>query len=274
VDGLPSADALQKRARTSADGHDTSAYRVARKATRSLVQRGWAFGVLEVRLPIDRRGFGRRDLGHVDRVYAIGGPARRSPVPRSPRARASALVPRSCEGDEAEHNGRSGRVPLPACGERGTPGPGHSLSGRDRMFTHCMILADGSAADPPVFVSSVPDWHVGDLVMIRPGREFRILRSDQQHEDEPPTMACREEGVRPPRERAVVARVTFRRAMSYRAIIRPASKPAPRPRPWRCPMIRKSAWRGDRSIPTSTLGFAVGRSCGSDVSDATAHLRR
>jgi hypothetical protein len=39
------------------------------------------------------------------------------------------------------------------------------------MFNHRLILADGTPAEPPVFVSSVPDWHVGDLVMARP--DFR-----------------------------------------------------------------------------------------------------
>jgi hypothetical protein len=36
------------------------------------------------------------------------------------------------------------------------------------MFTFKMVLADGSPAEPPQFVSSEPNWKVGDGVRSGP----------------------------------------------------------------------------------------------------------
>ena len=53
------------------------------------------------------------------------------------------------------------------------------------MFTFKMVLADGSPADPPQFVSSVPNWKVGDVAMIRPGFKYRIVRIDHNEPEQP-----------------------------------------------------------------------------------------
>jgi hypothetical protein len=42
------------------------------------------------------------------------------------------------------------------------------------VFTFKMRLLDGSPADPPQFVSAVPDWHVGDAVRIGAEHRFTI----------------------------------------------------------------------------------------------------
>jgi hypothetical protein len=34
------------------------------------------------------------------------------------------------------------------------------------MFTFQMRLADGTPADPPTFVSSIPTWSAGDKVIV------------------------------------------------------------------------------------------------------------
>jgi len=43
------------------------------------------------------------------------------------------------------------------------------------MLTFRLILEDGTPADLPVFVSSVPNWNVGDTAIIRPGLAYRIV---------------------------------------------------------------------------------------------------
>jgi hypothetical protein len=43
------------------------------------------------------------------------------------------------------------------------------------MFTHKLVLEDGTPADPPMFVTAVPTWREGDTVLIRPGFEYRIV---------------------------------------------------------------------------------------------------
>jgi hypothetical protein len=45
------------------------------------------------------------------------------------------------------------------------------------VFHYLLVLPDGEPADPGVFVSSEPPghWKAGDVAMIRPGVEFRIL---------------------------------------------------------------------------------------------------
>lgn len=47
------------------------------------------------------------------------------------------------------------------------------------VFNYRMIWEDGSPADPPLFTTAVPTWHVGDEVLIRPGFEFEIVAIDQ-----------------------------------------------------------------------------------------------
>lgn len=55
------------------------------------------------------------------------------------------------------------------------------------MFTHRMVYADGTPADPPTFTSSEPNWRVGDLVRVGADARLRIVRIDQHGENEPPT---------------------------------------------------------------------------------------
>jgi hypothetical protein len=43
------------------------------------------------------------------------------------------------------------------------------------MFTYRLILVDGTPADPPHFVSSVPNWRAGETVLIAPGNVYRIV---------------------------------------------------------------------------------------------------
>jgi hypothetical protein len=42
------------------------------------------------------------------------------------------------------------------------------------QLTFRMILGDGTPADPPRFVSTVPNWQVGDPVMVRAERRHTI----------------------------------------------------------------------------------------------------
>jgi hypothetical protein len=46
------------------------------------------------------------------------------------------------------------------------------------MFKHRMVYADGTPANPPAFLSAVPNWRIGDRAMVRPGFECRIVRID------------------------------------------------------------------------------------------------
>ncbi len=43
------------------------------------------------------------------------------------------------------------------------------------MFTFRLILRDGAPADPPLFVSSVPNWNVGDTLIVTPSVVYRIV---------------------------------------------------------------------------------------------------
>jgi len=45
------------------------------------------------------------------------------------------------------------------------------------LFTYRLVLEDGTPAEPPTFVSSRPDWHEGDKLLIRPGLEYRIVEA-------------------------------------------------------------------------------------------------
>ena len=50
------------------------------------------------------------------------------------------------------------------------------------MFTFKMVLADGSPADPPQFVSSEPRWDVGMRVMVGDEYKYCITRSEYDAE--------------------------------------------------------------------------------------------
>jgi hypothetical protein len=50
-------------------------------------------------------------------------------------------------------------------------------------FQYRLILKDGSSADPPVFTTATPAWHVGDTFFTRPGRTFRILSINDSSDD-------------------------------------------------------------------------------------------
>ena len=41
-----------------------------------------------------------------------------------------------------------------------------------------MVLADGTPAEPPVFVSAVPNWRVGDEVIVGNAPRYRIVATD------------------------------------------------------------------------------------------------
>jgi hypothetical protein len=42
-------------------------------------------------------------------------------------------------------------------------------------FRYLLALADSEPADPAVFFTAVPDWHVGDTFFAAGGQMFRIL---------------------------------------------------------------------------------------------------
>jgi hypothetical protein len=50
------------------------------------------------------------------------------------------------------------------------------------MFTFRLIQTDGTPADPPQFVTAVPNWHEGNTFLLRPGRVLRIvsIRSEEE----------------------------------------------------------------------------------------------
>lgn len=43
------------------------------------------------------------------------------------------------------------------------------------MFTFKLIHTDGTPAEPPQFVTAVPNWQEGDTFLLRPGRVLRIV---------------------------------------------------------------------------------------------------
>jgi hypothetical protein len=61
-------------------------------------------------------------------------------------------------------------------------------------FTYKLVLEDGTPAEPPKFVSSEPNWHAGDKVLIRPGFEFEIVAIDEA-EDAHGTWTVRRAGL-------------------------------------------------------------------------------
>jgi hypothetical protein len=50
------------------------------------------------------------------------------------------------------------------------------------MFTFQMRLLDGSPADPPQFVSAVPNWSVGDRVRVGTSERYVIVRTEYDEE--------------------------------------------------------------------------------------------
>lgn len=52
------------------------------------------------------------------------------------------------------------------------------------MFTFSMQLADGSPADPPTFVSSMPNWNVGDNVMVGATPRYVITATEYDADDD------------------------------------------------------------------------------------------
>jgi hypothetical protein len=55
-------------------------------------------------------------------------------------------------------------------------------------FHYLMVLADGEPADPGVFVTNEPPglWKAGDVAIIRPGHEYRILDGRRPDENGAP----------------------------------------------------------------------------------------
>ena len=44
------------------------------------------------------------------------------------------------------------------------------------MFRYQLIDSEGSPVDPPTLTSAVPDWRVGDRVIVKPGIvEFSVV---------------------------------------------------------------------------------------------------
>jgi hypothetical protein len=50
------------------------------------------------------------------------------------------------------------------------------------MFHFRLTRLDGSPADPPTFVSAVPNWQAGDVATIRPGLAYQVVRVEQADE--------------------------------------------------------------------------------------------
>jgi hypothetical protein len=53
------------------------------------------------------------------------------------------------------------------------------------MFTFALVNEDGTRADPPRFVTAVPNWKPGDTFLLRPGRVLRILAIEAGEEPPP-----------------------------------------------------------------------------------------
>jgi hypothetical protein len=66
------------------------------------------------------------------------------------------------------------------------------------MFTFRMVLADGTPADPPQFRSAVPNWSVGDAVMVGATRRYRIVATEYDEPSDATTWT-----VEPVSERAI-----------------------------------------------------------------------
>jgi hypothetical protein len=42
-------------------------------------------------------------------------------------------------------------------------------------FTYTLEYEDGSPAEPPTFVTAVPNWRTGDTIPLRKGRTLRVI---------------------------------------------------------------------------------------------------
>jgi hypothetical protein len=51
------------------------------------------------------------------------------------------------------------------------------------MFKYRMVHTDGTPADPPQFVSAIPDWRVGDDVRVGAEVRYRIVGIDAATDD-------------------------------------------------------------------------------------------
>jgi hypothetical protein len=54
------------------------------------------------------------------------------------------------------------------------------------MFTFQLVLEDGTPADPPQFVTAVPNWAPGQAFLLHPGRVMRTLAIEAADEEEQP----------------------------------------------------------------------------------------
>ena len=46
------------------------------------------------------------------------------------------------------------------------------------MFRYLLVLPDGEPADPPMFVTAVPTWSVGDVITVGRGDQLRVVAID------------------------------------------------------------------------------------------------
>lgn len=51
------------------------------------------------------------------------------------------------------------------------------------MFKFRLVGTDGESVDPESFESSVPSWHAGDEVFIRPGLSYTVVRVEERDDD-------------------------------------------------------------------------------------------
>ena len=46
------------------------------------------------------------------------------------------------------------------------------------MFKYRLQLPDGQPPDPPMLVTAVPNWSVGDVMTVERGKQFRVIAID------------------------------------------------------------------------------------------------
>ena len=51
-------------------------------------------------------------------------------------------------------------------------------------FRYLLALENGEPADPAMFVTTVPDWHIGDTFFAAGGQMFRILAIEPEMDEE------------------------------------------------------------------------------------------
>ncbi len=52
------------------------------------------------------------------------------------------------------------------------------------MFKYLLMLEDGEPNDPAAFVTVVPNWSVGETILLGPGERLRILAIDPDINEE------------------------------------------------------------------------------------------